>query len=169
MKVFLIGYMGSGKSTLGSQLAERLDWRFVDLDTEIEDRLQMSIEDIFSQKGEAHFREVESSVLREFDDEKDLILSTGGGTPCNADNMEWMKEQGFTVWLEATFEQVVDRLEGASNRPLWSAMESEDKRRSHFNQRAEIYSQSQWRFPGDWKEEDIKDLASHIRKLDQSR
>jgi shikimate kinase len=118
-KIFLIGFMGSGKSTTGKKLAARLGWSFVDLDKEIEKLSGLTIPEIFSQKGEAWFRETEASVLREIEDSADSVVSTGGGTPCYGDNMDYMLKSGITIYLRLTPGQLENRLLNSKpDRPL---------------------------------------------------
>ena len=114
--VYIIGFMGSGKSTVGKKIAGNLKWHFVDLDSKIESFLGMSIADVFQQKGEDYFRAVESQVLRELKPEKETIISTGGGTPCSGSNMEYMLETGLTIYLKLTPEQLAARLSSSGGR-----------------------------------------------------
>lgn len=120
MHVSLIGFMGSGKSTVGQALAERLDRPFVDTDAEVERMLGMSLPDIFEQMGEAAFREAEqdalSDALRPLDP---IVLATGGGTPCAEGAMEWMRRRSLVIALQPPLDVVLERLgQGKVNRPL---------------------------------------------------
>ncbi len=118
-KIFLIGFMGSGKSTTGRKLAARLGWSFVDLDDRIEERAGMKIPEIFSEKGEAWFREMESTVLHDLANSADLVVSTGGGAPCHDNNMDLMLSSGLTVYLKLTPAQLKNRLlNSKTERPL---------------------------------------------------
>jgi shikimate kinase len=118
-KIFLIGFMGSGKSTTGKQLASRLTWSFMDLDEQIENLTGMKIPEIFSQKGEPYFRQIESEVLRKTIPESKTIISTGGGTPCYEDNMDFMLANGLTVYLRMTPSRLKIRLLNSTHeRPL---------------------------------------------------
>ena len=96
----MIGFMGSGKSTVGKRLAANLKWSFIDLDERIETETGMKISSIFSEKGELHFRHIESKVLRDLKNEENTIISTGGGTPCFNENMDFMTRTGLTVYLK---------------------------------------------------------------------
>ena len=100
MLIFLVCFMGSGKSTVGKKLAARLQYDFVDLDKTIELIAGKSIAAIFDEEGESYFRSKETEVLRSLDGRKNLVVSTGGGTPCHSENMQWMNENGITVYLE---------------------------------------------------------------------
>jgi len=117
--VYIIGFMGSGKSTAGKRLASQLGWAFIDLDRKIEEKAGKTIPQIFSQDGEDHFREVETDVLRSMGFLSETVVSTGGGTPCHGDNMKFMLETGLTVYLRMTPEQLTQRLLNSSGeRPL---------------------------------------------------
>jgi shikimate kinase len=118
-KIFLIGFMGSGKSTSGKKLASHLNWSFIDLDEKIENMTGMKIRDIFSEKGEAFFRKTESEALHDMVSETNAVISTGGGTPCFGDNMDFMLSNGLTVYLRMTPASLRNRLEDSSDhRPL---------------------------------------------------
>lgn len=118
-KIFLIGFMGSGKSTAGRRLASQLNWSFIDLDEKIEKMEGMKIADIFSLKGESYFRKVETKALKDLRFEKDTVISTGGGTPCFGDNMDFMLSSGLTIYLRMSPASLKIRLERSpENRPL---------------------------------------------------
>ncbi|HBE43602.1 MAG TPA: shikimate kinase [Bacteroidales bacterium] len=117
--VYIVGFMGSGKSTAGKKLASSMSWSFIDLDRRIEEVARKTIPRIFSEDGEEHFRKTESEVLKSLTDNNSTIISTGGGTPCHGDNMDYMNETGITVYLKLTPEQLVKRLLNSSGeRPL---------------------------------------------------
>lgn len=108
--VFLIGYMGSGKSSLGRQLAQELDRDFIDLDKYIESRFHASVKQIFDQRGEAEFRNIERNMIHEVAEFQDVIVACGGGTPCYHDNMDTMLSHGLTIYLEVAPEILALRL-----------------------------------------------------------
>lgn len=111
--------MGSGKSTAGKRLASHFGWSFVDLDEKIEILTGMKIPEIFSEKGESWFRETEALMLHDLENEIDTVISTGGGTPCYGDNMDYMLDSGLTVYLRLTPKQLEKRLtDSTSDRPL---------------------------------------------------
>jgi shikimate kinase len=117
--IYLIGFMGSGKSTVGKKLAAGLEWSFIDLDERIELETGMKISEIFFKKGEPYFREIESSHLHSLVTETNTVVSTGGGTPCFENNMKFMIETGLTIYLKMTAGQLKNRLSGSSGkRPL---------------------------------------------------
>ena len=126
-KVYIIGFMGSGKSTTGMKLASLLGWSFIDLDRKIEEHTGLSIPEIFSHHGEAWFREKESETLRSLRSLKNGVISTGGGTPCFGSNMDYMLETGLTIYLKLTPGQLKSRLSGSSGqRPLIKNLSDED-------------------------------------------
>jgi shikimate kinase len=119
MKIFLIGFMGSGKTTAGKKLAYSLSYNYLDLDEFIEQQEQDSIRNIFEKKGEHYFREQEHEYLRKISGYDDCVISTGGGAPCFFDNMDYMNKAGLTVYLKMEPGQLVSRLkDGKEERPL---------------------------------------------------
>lgn len=120
MKVFLIGFMGSGKSTMGQELANLLRWDFVDLDRYIEVKHQKTIGRLFHSFGEDYFRSIERDALREVTQtERSTVIATGGGTPCHHNGMTFMKEEGLTVYLKVSTQALVQRLlSSTKERPL---------------------------------------------------
>lgn len=119
MKIFLIGYMGCGKSRMGKKLAAKLDRPFIDLDELIQTKQQATIPEIFAAKGESGFREIERDTLQKSAIAGDTIISTGGGAPCFFDNMEWMNKNGLTIFIDPPEKVLADRLINAkAERPL---------------------------------------------------
>jgi shikimate kinase len=121
MKIVLIGYMASGKSTVGRLLARHLQMEFIDLDHYIESNQKKSIKNIFSEKGEIFFRKLEHQMLKEVLEKKEsVIISTGGGTPCYGTNMATILEQADTsIYLDLSIPNLVDRISREKeNRPL---------------------------------------------------
>jgi shikimate kinase len=117
--VYIIGFMGSGKSTAGKKLAASLEWTFIDLDRKIEEKAGKTIPQIFAQDGEDQFRQIETDVLKKVKGLTETIISTGGGTPCHGDNMDLMLETGLTIYLKMTPQQLTKRLlESTGERPL---------------------------------------------------
>ncbi|MCK0162129.1 shikimate kinase [Allomuricauda sp. F6463D] len=121
MKIVLVGYMASGKSTVGRLLARQLDATFIDLDEYIEEHQQKSIKSIFSEKGEIYFRQLEHEMLLQvLENEEHLVLSTGGGTPCYGNNMTTiLQESDHSIYLNLSIPNLVDRIsKEKENRPL---------------------------------------------------
>ena len=126
-KIYLIGFMGSGKSTAGKKLAAIMGWSFIDLDRKVEEHAGQTIPQIFSEHGENYFRKLEILVLRDLCTVKNAVISTGGGVPCHSDNMSFMKETGLTVYLRLTPAQLQNRLsESKTERPLIRGLKNED-------------------------------------------
>lgn len=119
VRIFLIGYMGAGKTTLGSALAQAAGLSFIDLDWRIEGRFHKSVNAVFAERGEDGFRLLERSMLHEVAEFEDVVVSVGGGTPCFFDNMEFMNRKGETVFLNAGLDALFRRLKAAKHsRPL---------------------------------------------------
>lgn len=119
--------MGSGKTTTGKKLASMLGWSFIDLDKKIEEHTGKKIPEIFSQYGEDYFRNIESEVLRKMKAQTNTVISTGGGTPCHDNNMDFMLETGLTLYLKLTPAQLKRRLsDSKSDRPLLNDINKEN-------------------------------------------
>jgi shikimate kinase len=118
-RIFLIGFMGSGKSTLGAQLAKQLDYHFLDMDQLIEETADMSIPEIFDEHGEEVFRKWEHDILLEVCRLEKQVISTGGGVPCHSGNMDLMNSHGSTIYLKLSPEALLSRLiKSWTERPL---------------------------------------------------
>jgi shikimate kinase len=150
MKIFLTGYMGSGKSVIGEMLAKKLNYKYVDLDDQIEVIQGKSINAIFESKGELFFRKLESQILDDIlEDTSNMIISLGGGTPCYGNNFERICEQKDTksIYLKASIQTLTDRLFVEKiHRPVISHLETrealEEFIRKHIFERAYYYNQS---------------------------
>jgi shikimate kinase len=119
-KVYLVGFMGAGKTSVGRALAKRLDWRFADIDALIEQRERSSVTDIFARHGEPYFRSVERAVLAEQVPFRHAVVATGGGTFVDPQNRAVIKADGAAVWLDAPLERVIARIPQDGRRPLAS-------------------------------------------------
>ena len=118
-RIILVGYMGAGKTTIGRKLARALNLAFYDLDWYIENRFRMKIPQIFEEKGEEGFRDIEQRMLHELAEIENVVIACGGGTPCFSDNMDYMNQKGDTVFLNADIEAIKGHLlMGKSVRPL---------------------------------------------------
>jgi len=119
MRIFLIGYMGCGKSTLGRRLSKHLGLQFIDMDHYIEERNCKTIPQIFAEDGEAEFRKKERRALEELAEFTDIVIATGGGAPCFFDNIELMNRTGKTIYLNISPNILADRLmKSKTERPL---------------------------------------------------
>ena len=126
-RIILIGYMGSGKTTVGKALARELGLVFYDLDWYIESRRRKTVAQRFAERGEAGFREIERNMLHEVAEFEDIVLSCGGGTPCFFDNMEYLNQQGDVIWLKADAEVLYKHLlMGKTERPLLQGKSPEE-------------------------------------------
>jgi len=124
MRIFLIGFMGCGKTTLGKKLAQKMGYSFIDLDHELERAVGTTVSEYFSEKGEATFRSLEKEMLNTLHYPTNCIVSTGGGTPCFFDNMEFMNRNGITIYIEMSPAALAKRLEyGKYKRPLIANMD----------------------------------------------
>ena len=117
-KVYLVGFMGAGKTSVGRALARRLDWRFVDIDEQIEAREHLTVSDIFQRHGEPHFRDVERAVLADQVLVRHAVVATGGGTFADAQNRAIIKADGASVWLDVPLERLIARIPQDGRRPL---------------------------------------------------
>ncbi|HNJ57564.1 MAG TPA: shikimate kinase, partial [Chitinophagaceae bacterium] len=119
MKIFLIGMMGSGKTYLSKLIADKIKFTFYDLDQIIEKRAGVEINNIFEEQGELYFRKIETEELGKFENKNNLVLATGGGTPCFNNNMNWMNKHGITIWLNEPLDIICERLmKEKATRPL---------------------------------------------------
>ena len=154
-RIFLIGYMGAGKTTLGKALAKTMNLQFIDLDDFIVARYHKTIKEIFAQEGEDGFRKIERRALEEVATYEDVIISLGGGTPCFFDNMELVRQSGRSIYLKPTEEVLLERLIiGKHKRPLL-ADKSDDEILAF------IREQLKWREPYYLKAEMVFN-ASHL-------
>jgi shikimate kinase len=152
MKVFLVGYMSSGKTTIGKVLAEKMNFQFIDLDQYIESKEDMSVPDIFKLKGEIYFRKIEALFLKELiESDIKAIISLGGGTPCYGNNMELLlnSEDAITIYLKASLNELVKRLnKDKQNRPLIAHLDSDEALLEfigkHLFERNQFYNQANY-------------------------
>lgn len=119
-KLYLVGFMGAGKSTVARAIGARLGWRVEDIDARIESRERRSIATIFAQSGEAHFRQAERTILGELLSQREIVVATGGGTFVEPDNRALMLADGTVVWLQVPLERVLERIPADGRRPLAS-------------------------------------------------
>ncbi|WP_375241048.1 shikimate kinase [Polaribacter sp.] len=169
MKIILLGYMASGKSTIGREASKKLNTNFIDLDDYISNREKMTISEIFKNKGEIYFRIKENKYLKEIlDSEEDFILSLGGGTPCYAGNMDLIKASTATsIYIKASIKTLVDRLKNEKNtRPLVSEL-TDDKLSEyvakHLFERRFFYEQADTTINSD--NLTSKEVVTEIKKL----
>ncbi|MEM7486909.1 MAG: shikimate kinase [Bacteroidota bacterium] len=169
MKVVLVGYMASGKSSIGRLLAKELSVEFIDLDEYIEEQMDKSIATIFSQKGEIYFRKKEHEMLTKvLNNNKSMVLSTGGGTPCYANNMETiLKNSDHSIYLQLSVSSLVDRIQNEKEkRPLVKNVADSELSEfigKHLFERRQFYSQASCTI--DCNNKSIATLTSEIKEL----
>jgi len=147
MKIFIIGYMYSGKTTVGKQLAKKLNCEFLDTDALFETQYQTKIPEFFAEHGETAFRTAEREILEQIkNDPNPAVISTGGGLPCFNNNMELMREIGIVVYLEASVGTIYNRFEKSNvSRPLLAGLSKEkaiQKIEHHLHEREPFYKQA---------------------------
>ncbi|MDR1610443.1 MAG: shikimate kinase [Candidatus Symbiothrix sp.] len=166
-KFFLIGYMGSGKTTVGKHLAKKLNLQFIDMDLFIENRYHKNISDIFKEKGESAFREIERKALLEIIDFENVVISTGGGLPCFFDNIDMMNQSGITIYLKVSIEELEKRLRtGKQKRPLIKDKnqgEIKDFIAANLAKREEFYNKATFIFESD----DLSSSENFKTKIDR--
>ncbi len=138
---FLVGLMGSGKTTIGRSLAKRLHLRFVDADQEIEARTGASIPLIFEIEGEASFRQREADVIRDLTAQQGIVLATGGGAVLNETSRQLLRERGTVIYLRASVASIVQRTSHDKNRPLLQTADPKARIEELFRQRAPLYEE----------------------------
>ncbi|NPB05496.1 MAG: shikimate kinase [Aquificae bacterium] len=144
VRLYLVGFMGSGKTTVGKVLARKLKVPFVDVDEEVVLREGLSIPEIFALKGEGYFRRLEREVLRELSEKLPaFVMATGGGLGADEEAMEYMKSNGTVVWLDVDFDAFLRRTRQDPNRPLLKR--PVDELRRLFERRRAVYSKAHYR------------------------
>lgn len=157
--IFLIGMPSSGKSTLGRQLAKSLGYEFIDLDARIETTEGKKIAEIFTLNGEEYFRNVENQQLKKIQKDSKLIVATGGGVPCFYDGMEYIKNNGISIFLDVKPYMLVERMKVSkkNERPLFD-LESKnllEEITEKYNDRLKFYQQADITIEGDTDPESI--------------
>lgn len=167
-RIFLVGYMGAGKTTIGKVLSKMAGLSFIDLDYYIEGRFRKTVSQLFAERGEEGFRSIEHNMLHEVAEFEDVLVSTGGGTPCFFDNMAFMRQQGTTIYLQVSVEELVKRLELCKQtRPVLKNRSGEELKafvEESLTARASFYEQAQIIFNADrlMTEVDAKELSMEI-------
>ncbi|GBC77082.1 Shikimate kinase [bacterium HR08] len=122
-RIFLVGFMGAGKTTIGRLLAERLGYAFLDLDEWIQEQVGLSIREIFERMGEAAFREMERRALCGLEVRDEVVVALGGGAFVSEENRRQVRRLGISIWLDCPLEVILERLAGTTNRPLYRSAE----------------------------------------------
>lgn len=166
-KIFLTGYMGSGKSTAGKKLAAKLGFEFIDLDKFIETECGQTISEIFAEKGENEFRALEHNALKKLINKNNIVVACGGGTPCYYGNMELMNNNGITIYLKMSAEALASRLIKAKDRRPLIEGKTEDELKNfineHLEKREDIYHQAQYIVKG--KNLDVDELVDFVSAI----
>ncbi len=162
--LYLVGFMGSGKSSIGRLLADELGWSFADIDEDIEKEQGVSIAEIFDTRGEEQFRRLEHEAIRkrvrDVEHGRPLVLALGGGAFIDPANRGLLEERGVTLWLDCSFPRICSRLEGQTHRPL---ARHPDKIRQLYDDRRDAYSQAEYRIEADT--DDAGAVVAEILKL----
>ena len=170
-RIILIGYMGAGKTTVGKALSQSLGLPFYDLDWYIEERHRRTIAQIFAEKGEKGFRDIERNILHEVAEFEDVVISCGGGTPCFFDNMKYMNRQAQTVYLKASPDILFRHLKmGKVERPLLKDKTEDEMKqyiRDSLSTREPFYSQARYTLDVTLLDnyDKIKDTVRMLREL----
>ena len=170
-RVFLVGYMGAGKTTVGKELAKLAGLSFIDLDFYIEGRYHKAVSQIFAERGEEAFREIERNMLHEVAEFEDVLISTGGGAPCFFDNMEFMNASGTTVYLKVSVEELAKRLELCKHtRPVLKGRSGEELRAfiaESLEKRNPFYTKPSITFDAEkmLTESDVHDISNALMKI----
>ena len=170
-RIFLMGYMGAGKTTVGKKLSKQLNLSFIDLDYYIEGRYHKEIRQLFAERGEDAFRDIERRMLHEVASFEDVLVSTGGGTPCFFDNMEFMNDTGTTVYLKVSVDELANRLEVCKQtRPVLQNRSGEELKQfiaDSLENRRPFYEQAQIVFDAEqmMTEQDIQTITDKLVEL----
>lgn len=143
--IILVGFMGTGKTTVGKALARRLKMKFVDMDDLVEGQEGMKIPDIFASKGEPYFRSVEKDVAKEVSAQSGLVIAAGGGALIDEENVNNLKSSGVMVCLTATADKIFERIKAHTHRPLLNVSDSKEKISELLAKRADYYARADYR------------------------
>lgn len=169
-RIFLVGYMGAGKTTMGKELSRQMNLSFIDLDHFIESRFHKSVRQLFEEKGEEAFRTIERNALHEVADFEDVIISTGGGTPCFHANMEFMNSQGTTVYLKVSVNELIERVKlNTHSRPILKGLSGDELKQfisNALSERSHYYEQSGIVFDAEamLTEKDVTNLCKKLKE-----
>ena len=152
-RIFIIGYMCSGKSSISRKVAARLGYEPFDTDDLFEERYHICVQDFFEKYGEDYFRKFESEILKKTGEMHHVVVSTGGGTPCFFDNMQWMNENGVTIFVKTSPTTAFHRIMNAKRkRPLVYGKSEEELRQyveNHYNSRLPVYERANFTVKGE--------------------
>jgi len=167
MRFTLVGYMCSGKTTVGKKLAHKLDYCFLDLDDTIEKKYHISIFDFFQKYDESAFRKIEEEVLHEIIKEDNSVISTGGGTPCYGSNIDLINKNSISIFLKLSNKKIIYRIhQTKKQRPilnLYSGEKLSEFIEKHMEERGRYYKQAHYTVDCEFK--NIKEITSEIMSL----
>ncbi|MBM7555210.1 shikimate kinase [Halanaerobacter jeridensis] len=163
MNISLIGFMGTGKSSVGQELAQNLDYKFVDLDEEIVKEDGRPIPDIFAEDGEDYFRDVETKVTEKIGSRDNQVIATGGGVILRDQNIANLKQNGIVILLQATPEEIYNRTKDDDNRPLLEVEDPLAKINSLLEERKESYQCTPYQI--DTTELSIEEVVKKIEEI----
>lgn len=170
-RIFLIGYMGAGKTTVGKKLARLAQLSFIDLDSCIEARYHRTVSRLFAEKGEEEFRQIEHRMLQEIAAFEDVVISTGGGAPCFFDNMAFMKASGLTIYLKVTVDELANRLNACKQtRPVLQGKTGEALKlfiAESLQRREDFYNQADIVFDAEvmLTETDVDSISNQLKQM----
>lgn len=139
--IYLVGFMGSGKTTVGKEVAQKMNMQFIDLDGLIEEKQGQNIVDIFAQKGKDYFRKLEAEAVKDISMVSNMVVACGGGIVLNRDNINIMEDRGLLVCLDASPEIIYERTKGYTHRPLLNVDNPKEKIEEMIKKRAPFYQQ----------------------------
>ena len=166
-RIYIIGYMCSGKSSISRKVAARLGYEAFDTDDLFEEKYHICVQDFFEKYGEDYFRKFESEILKKTGEMHHVVVSTGGGTPCFFDNMQWMKENGSTIFVRVSPLTSFHRIMKAKRkRPLVYGKSEEELFQyveNHYNSRLPFYEQADFTVKGE--NLDIDEIMNYLSQL----
>lgn len=164
MIIYIIGFMGAGKTTVGKRLAKKIKFTFIDTDVYIEKKQNKTIKCIFEENGEEYFRNLEKKAIKEIQNlNGNFVISTGGGLPIFNDCIDEINNSGISLWLRASFETIINRVNKDQSRPVLKSAGSQQNIKNILDNRSEIYKKAQYIIDVDNK--DIESIVTEILKI----
>lgn len=163
MNIYLVGFMGTGKTAVAKRLAERLGMNYVEMDEVIEKKEAKSINDIFREDGEQYFRQLEKNLIEELATKKNQVVSAGGGVVINPANIDKMKASGVIICLEASVDIIYERVKLDASRPLLQVEDPRGKIRELLESRKQHYDKSDYNI--DTSDKNIEEVVDEIIKI----